>query len=173
MKKLILLILVLVVSCSGPRVVYDYDKKVSFDDFKTYNFYPEMKTGLSQLDDKRLFFQVDSVLQSKGFTKSETPSFYINMVSEEFLNDNRSSIGIGLGGTGRSVGVGVSGGIPIGNPQTNREIVFDLIDVERNELMWQASAISVVREKTTPIQKEAYFRNMIKKVFKKFPPEKK
>ncbi|NER15141.1 DUF4136 domain-containing protein [Leptobacterium flavescens] len=173
MKKLgVLLILCVVVSCGVPSVVYDYDKKTSFDQYKTYGIFPDIQTGLSELDNKRLFFQLDSVLQSKGFRRSVTPDFHINVVAEEYQDVNRNSVGIGIGGTGRNVGVGVSGGIPIGGSRLTQRVVFDLIDVKRNELFWQASAAAPVRTKTTPVQREEHFRKMVAKVFAKFPPKK-
>lgn len=164
-------VFLLICACSTPRVLYDYDKKVNFESYKTYGFYPEIQTGLSELDNKRLFFQLDSVLQLAGYIKSQTPDFYINITSQEYQGVNNNSVGIGIGGTGRNVGVGISGGIPIGGPQINQEIIFDLIDAKNNELFWQASSTSPLRTNLTPLKKEAHFRKIVGKVFKKFPPK--
>ena len=76
MKYLKLLVVLLIVSCATPRVAYDFDKKANFDTYKTYNFYPQIETGLNNLDNKRLFRQVDSILQSKGFKKAATPELH-------------------------------------------------------------------------------------------------
>ncbi len=172
MKHLRLLLVLLVISCSAPRVVYDFDKKASFDAYKTYNYYPQIETGLNDLDNKRLFAQVDSILQSKGFRKVTTPELHVNIVTNVFRGPNRSSVGIGIGGSGRNVGVGVSGGIPIGGPKVNQQIIFDLIDIKKNELIWQATSTTVLKENVTPEKKEAYFRAIVQKVFKGFPPKK-
>ena len=47
MKNLCYLLLVVVFACAGPRVAYDYDTQKDFSKYKTYNYYPDLKTGLS------------------------------------------------------------------------------------------------------------------------------
>ena len=55
----------LLVSCNAVRVNYDYEKDTDYSSYTTYNYYPEMKTGLSQLDTKRLLDAIDSTMQVK------------------------------------------------------------------------------------------------------------
>ena len=170
MKNFILLfLLVLLSSCTATKVAYDYDKKNDFTKYKTYNLYPDIETGFNQLNDKRLFFQIDSVMQVRGLKKSDTPDLHINIVSKEYQNTNSGTVGIGIGGTGRNVGVGVSGGVPVGAPRTYKQIVFDIIDVKRNELVWQAISDSPYNKDASPDQKDRFFFKLIEKVFKKFP----
>ena len=59
----ILLVVLCAISCSTVRVNYDFDKSVDFTNYSTYNYYPEMETGLSDLDSKRLFNAIDSTMQ--------------------------------------------------------------------------------------------------------------
>jgi len=49
----------LFISCNAVRVNYDYDKETDFSNYNTYNFYPDMQTGLTELDNKRLFKALD------------------------------------------------------------------------------------------------------------------
>ena len=49
-----LLLLLIVASCAPINVNYDYEKGTDFTQYKTYNYYSDMETGLSELDTKRL-----------------------------------------------------------------------------------------------------------------------
>ena len=87
MKNLGFLILImLLVSCGGVKVNYDYDKSTDFSNYTSYNYFSDMNSGLSQLDEKRLLRVLDSTLQSKGFLLTEEPDFYINIISSEYRN---------------------------------------------------------------------------------------
>ncbi|WP_420572306.1 DUF4136 domain-containing protein [Kordia sp.] len=166
-----LLLLILFVGCTAPRVVYDYDRNTSFETYKTYNFYPDIKTGLSDLDNKRLFRQADSILQSRGFVRTATPDFYINIEASAFQPDQNGGVGVGVGGGGRNVGGGISIGLPVGSKH-NQQLVFDFVDVRKDELYWQAIAEGYYKEKATPEEREAYFRMIILKILKGYPIKK-
>ncbi len=159
----------LLFSCGSVRVNYDYDSQTDFTYYKTYDYFENMRTGLSELDTKRLIKLVDSIMRSRGITYSETPDFYIDIQSESYRSPNRNTVGVGVGGTGRNVGGGVSVGIPVGGG-LSREIVFDFVDAKRNDLFWQAVSESNYRENASPDQREAKLREVVIKVMEGFPP---
>ena len=173
MRSLYLILLVFCfVSCSSVRVVYDYDKATEFTNYTTYGYYPDMETGMSQLDAKRLLIAVDGAMQQKGILFSEEPDLFINIQSRDFKNPSNSNVGVGVGGTGGSVGGGVSIGIPLGRAALEREIVFDLIDSQKDMLVWQAISESPFREGASPSVKEEKLQEIVNKVFSKYPPAK-
>ena len=165
----IVLIALLFVSC-GTSVGVDYDKEVDFSQYKTYNFFPSIDSGLNDLDDKRIMQATDSLLQERGFIKSETPQLYINFFAKEQITNSRNTIGIGVGSGGGNVGVGVSGGIPIGGRVIEQVITMDFIDVSNDDLVWQAVAETELKEKAKPVQKRKHFEEVISKILKKYPP---
>lgn len=165
-------LLMLFVACNAPRVVYDYDQNIDFTKYKTYNFFPDIETGLSELDDKRLFRQTDSIMQSRGFVRTATPDFYINVETSAFEPNQNSAVGVGVGGGGRNAGGGISIGLPIGNVKLNQQLVFDFVDVRKDELYWQAIAEGYYKEEATPEEREAYFRKILLKVLEEYPPKK-
>jgi len=173
MKTILLLCsMVLLYSC-GPSVYVDFEKNQDFSEFSTYKFYPDIDSGLNELDDKRVKYAIDSVLQQQGFTKSNFNRFYINFYANESVSNSRNTIGIGIGGGGGNVGVGVSGGIPIGGRTINQQLTIDIIDAHKDQqLVWQAVIEGDLKEKATPKQKEAYYYNILQKALKKFPPKK-
>jgi hypothetical protein len=164
------LLIVLFSSCASINVDYDYDSQADFSKYKTYNYYSDLDTGLSALDTKRLLDVLDNVLASKGMALSENPDFYINIQSEEYEDDQRNQIGIGVGGSGRNVGGGISVGIPVGETKLNREIIFDFID-NNNGLFWQAVARSSYRPDTNPDAREANLKAIVDKILLGYPPQ--
>ncbi len=168
----ILAVTLLLISC-GATVAVDYDQKVDFSTYYLYNFYPTIDSGLSELDDSRIMHFTDSLLQDRGFQKSETPQLLINFYASERVSASRNTIGIGIGSGGGNVGVGVSGGIPIGGRVVNQQLTIDFIDVQKDDLVWQAVAEGEKKERATPQQKEAYYLSVIQKILNKYPPVKK
>lgn len=162
--------LVLLSSC-GAAIAYDFDTEKDFTTFTTYNFYPSISSGLSELDDNRIYKITDSILQNKGFVKSQTPQLLVNFYSEEFTSRSRNTIGIGVGNTGRNTSVGVSGGIPIGGDEVNQTLTIDIIEEKSDMLVWQAIANGSYKAKATPQQKDIYYTKTLVKLFKPFPPK--
>ncbi len=165
-----LLFLVSVFSCSAVRVNYDFDKSVDFSNYSTYNYYPEIQTGLSDLDSRRLFNAIDSTMQMKGILLSEEPDFYINIQSKSFVTPGNSTVGVGLGGTSGNVGGGVSIGVPVGGPNLEREIIFDFVDSQKDALFWQATSFSNFSDNSSPNTRERKLNEIVAKVFSKYPP---
>ncbi|AXG70054.1 hypothetical protein KORDIASMS9_02283 [Kordia sp. SMS9] len=167
-----LLVFMLMVSCTAPKAVYDYDRKTDFSKYRTYNFFPDIDTGLSELNDKRIFRLTDSIMQARGFRRTATPDFYINIETAAFEPDQDAAVGVGVGGGGRNTGGGISIGLPIGSSKRNQEVVIDLVDVRQDQLFWQAIVEGYFKEEATPEERKAYFRAILLKAFEKFPPEK-
>ena len=129
-----------------------------------------MQTGLNELDTKRLLRAMDSVLQTKGIQFSEEADFLINIESREFQLPQRNTVGVGVGGSGRNVGGGVSIGLPIGAANRETEIVFDFVDSRKDALFWQAISESSLRDNASPSTKEKVLQEIVAKVFSKYPP---
>lgn len=174
MKNLAIILLVsILASCSPIRVNTDYDKTTNFDSYKSYNYYTPINTGLSELDTKRLMVALDAKMQSRGFTLSDSPDFVINIQSNEYQESQRNNVGVGLGGGGGNVGGGISIGIPVGQADVNRQIIFDFVDDSKSGLFWQAVSESSYNPNTKPEQREAQLQAIVEKVLSKYPPEKK
>lgn len=162
----------LIVSCAPIRVNYDYDKTTSFNNYKTYQYYADMETGLSELDTKRLLNAIDSKMKAKGFSVSENPDFFIDIKSAEYQAPQRQSVGVGVGGGGRNVGGGISIGLPIGQANVNRQITIDFVDENKKQLFWQAISESSFNPKGTPEKREVRLNAIVEKVLSEYPPEK-
>ena len=171
-KSVFLVVLFLMVSCGTIRVNYDYASETNFSGYATYNYYPDLDTGLSELDTKRLLRVVDSIMEVKGLTMTEDPDFFINIHSVSYRNNPNSTVGVGMGGTGGNVGGGVAVGIPLGSRNMSRDIIFDFVDAERDALFWQAVSTSNFNENASPSTRERLLRDVAARVFSKYPPAK-
>ncbi|ULC60197.1 DUF4136 domain-containing protein [Flaviramulus sp. BrNp1-15] len=167
----IIFLMLLIVSCAPIYVNYDYERSTDFSKYKTYNYYSNMETGLSELDTKRLLDALDAKLTAKGLSLSDTPDFFIDIKTVEYQGSPRQTVGVGLGGSGRNVGGGVSIGLPIGQNNVNRQITFDFVDENKNQLFWQAVSESSFNPNATPEKREERLNAIAEKVLLKYPPK--
>lgn len=171
MKQIKYIFLLLLISCSSSKVVYDYDSKVNFATYKTFNFFDDVGKGLNELDIKRITRELTVGLQQKGMKLSETPDIYINFLSKEKEAIRRNTIGVGIGGGG-NVGFGISGGIPIGAKKVNQQLTVDFVESKTNDLIWNGIANSEVKEKTSPEERLMHYKKIIAEILKGYPPNK-
>lgn len=163
-------LIVLMTSCAPILVNYDYDRQVDFNAYKTYQYYADIDTGLSELDTKRLLDAIDAQMASKGFSISENPDFFIDIKSTEFYKPQQSAVGVGLGGGGRNMGGGISIGIPVGQSNANRQLTIDFVDENKKQLFWQAVSEFSFTPSATPEAKETLFNTVTEKILSEYPP---
>lgn len=166
------LLVLLIIGCAPIRVNYDFDKTTEFTKYKTYNYYSDMKTGLSELDTKRFLDALDTQLKAKGIQLSNTPDFYIDIKSSDIQAAQRNSVGVGVGGGGGNVGGGVSIGIPIGQSGVNRQVTIDFVDENAKQLFWQAVGEYNFNPNAAVEKRESQIQAIIAKVLTEYPPEK-
>lgn len=165
------LFFLILTSCNAPQAVYDYDQQVNFSQYQTFDIYPDLLTGLSQLDEERLIKSARHQLQNKSLSHSANPDLYLNIYSEEYRQQSDSRLGIGVGGGSRNVGVGVSGGIPLGGPETYLRLTFDLIDAKTDALVWQAVVESSFDLNASPAERQRRFDQIVQKALANYPPK--
>lgn len=159
-------------SCNAPQAVYDYDERVDHSQFRSYDFYPELVSGLSPLDEDRLRASLELGMRNKVISKADPPDLFLNFYTEEYQQRSRNNLGIGIGGGGGNIGVGVSGGIPLGGSETYLRLTFDLIDAQNDELIWQAVVDSEFDRTASPKQRRSRFDKIVAKALEGYPPEK-
>ena len=172
MKAIKYTLLALFMTSCGTAVNYDYEKSTDFTKYKTYNYFDDMKTGLSMLDNKRIIRAIDSKLNTMGLTRSDDADFYIDIQTQEIQNRNNSNVAVGVGGGGGGGFGGVSVGVPLSGSQNSREIVIDFVDKRNGEkLFWRAISESAYRPNSSPEQREANFIKLVEKIFAGYPPK--
>ncbi len=155
---------VLLTSCNTVRVTYDFDRATDFNTYKTYNFHQKGidKLELNDLDKRRILAAIDVQMAAKGFTKSDNPQLYINVLasSKEKINIDNGYYG-GYWGS-------YWGGPSRVYQYTSGTIILDIVDNARNILVWQGAGsglnVSNLNSKSDDIPKA------IEEILAKFPP---
>lgn len=165
---LLFLFILLCSSCASVSVSTDYNPEAPLSDYKTYQYQSAEPTGLSELDEGRLYRVMDSVLQSKGWRKKPLPDVIIDVRSEIRAAQN-SNVGVGIGGTGRQAGGGLSVGVPVNSNSQRRMISFLFVDFRSNEVVWEARALGPFNEYWKPKKREQELRKVVLKTLGRYP----
>lgn len=165
-------LLFLLASCGTTFVNYDYETSTDFTQYKTYDYFGDMQTGLIKFDSIRIINAIDAKLSAMGFKRSESPDFYIDIQSKRLANRNSPNIGVGVGG-GRGGGFGgVSVGVPLNSNKYTREITIDFVDKDQNErLFWQAVSESTFKGNASVEKREMTIAKLVDKIFEGYPPK--
>ncbi|MEP3836455.1 MAG: DUF4136 domain-containing protein [Algibacter sp.] len=181
MKKLfttlpVLVLLLVVSSCSSVRVAADYDKEATFSDYKTFAFF---KTGIdkaeiSDLDKRRILRAIEAELLAKGFTKSENPDVLISLFtkSQQRVDVYNNSWGMGRWGWGGYGGFGPGWGWGWNQPSvstsTQGHLYIDIIDANKKELVWQGMGTGYLSRNMD--KKEERIKEFVSQIMEKYPP---
>ena len=193
MKKIknlvgLLLMAIMMSSCSSVRVATDYDKQTQFNDYKTFAFFkPGIdKAEISDLDKRRILRAIETELMAKGMTKSEDPDMLISIFTKsnqrvDVFNNAWGWGGWGWGGFGGWGWGGWGWGPGFWGPgwgwggsqvstSTEGVLFIDFIDNEKKELIWQGSGKGTLIVDNAE-KKEARINEFVTKMMTQFPPE--
>ena len=169
LKLLSLIILITLSSCSSVMVNADYDKKVSFTNYKSYAY---LKSGIdkaeiSDLDKKRILNAIDEVMPAKGLSKSDTPDVLISIFTKERERvDVHQNFGWGWGW-----GWNPYWGMGFNSVYTTPEgtLFIDIIDAKTKELVWQGEGSGYLTKNIE--KKEARIKEFVSKILEQYPPK--
>ncbi len=184
MKKLlkftpILVLAILLSSCSSVRVAADYDREANFDQYKTFAFFkPGIdKAEISDIDKRRILRAIEAELLAKGMTKSENPDMLVSIFtkSNQRVDVYNNAWGYGAWGWGgyNRWGWGWNPGWGRSNVSTSTEgmLFIDFIDANKKELIWQGSGTGYLVTNNVE-KKEARIKEFVAKTLEQFPPSK-
>jgi hypothetical protein len=163
----LLLMMLLLVSCNTPKVFTDYASETNFRDYKSFNFYTTDNSGLSPLDQDRVYVTLVDTLVAKGFQERLIPDFKINFFAEVFQQTSDSNFGIGIEGYAGGIGTTVS-------PQSSRRTIaltVEFADGLTNSLFWQGVVEARFKENLKGKAREEFIQNLVSEILKKYPPE--
>lgn len=172
-KILPLLLLFVLASCSSVRVNYDYDKKATFENYKTYAYHKSGidKVEISDLDKRRILYAIDEQLAAKGFSKSETPDVLINFFTKEREQVDVNQFNMGWGyGWGFGWSPWMWGNNTSVNRYTEGTLTIDIIDAKKKELIWQGQGEGVLTGNAD--KKDKLINEFVTKILAQYPPKK-
>jgi len=176
MKKLLFLasVMFLAASCSSVKVTSDYDKTAGFASYKTYAFTQEaMNLPLDDLNKNRIITAVSNELAAKGFTKSEKPDVLIDIKIK--TEKQQTATATNSGGYGYGYRYGWGGGFSTTtinyDTYTDGTMFIDMIDVSKNQLVWQGRGTKTIDENASAKKREENLNYAIKQIFATYPPK--
>ncbi len=153
----------LVSSCVSVKVITDYDPQVDFKQYTSFAFYkPGIdKAEISDLDKKRIMRAIEAEMILKGYTKSEEPDILISIVTKEkermqTWNNNPWNPWWGVGPTNVST-------------RTEGILYIDIINAEKNELIWQGKGTGPLIEDMD--EKQERINKFVKQILADYPPD--
>ena len=169
----VLMLFVLIASCSSVKVASDYDKAADFNQYKTFAFF---KTGIdkaeiSDLDKRRMLRAIESEMMAKGFTKSENPDLLVSIFTKSRDKVNVYNNNYGYGPYGYGWGWSPyywNAGYNNVSTSTEGTLYVDLIDANKKELVWQGMGVGYLSERMD--KKEERIKEFVAKIMEKYPP---
>lgn len=168
-QSLLVILFFTLASCSSVYVNADYDKTVDFTKYKTFAYMKEgiNKLEISDLDKRRILRAVDEQMLAKGFIKSETPDFLVNIFTKSHEEVSVHS-GWGYGwGYGYYPYYGY-GGYPYVSSSVEGTLYIDFIDAKKNELFWQGIGSGYLTQDVD--RKEQRINEFVTQVLAQYPP---
>lgn len=172
MKNFIFLILfsVIITSCQSIRVVSDYDSTIDFKQFKTFAFHKSGidKVDISDLDKKRILNAIEKQMVAKGYTLSETPDVWVNIITKatEKVYVNQFNHGWGWGWNPWFYG---GPNYTTSSSVIEGTLYIDIIDAKKNELIWQGIGEGALTQ--NPKEKEARINEFVAQILAIYPPQ--
>jgi hypothetical protein len=171
------LLLIFIIGCSGISVTHDYDQKEDFTKFKTFNWMPQPKAIVGDIQtaqlnnslfDQRLKSAVDDGLQEKGLQLvEENPDFLI-----VYHTGVKDKVNITDWGYGYGPYWGPWGGPVDVQQYTEGTLIIDFVDAEDNQLMWRGTATKALASKPSPEKAEQVIKQIVQKLLTNYPPVK-
>ena len=151
MKNITLLLITLILSsCSSIKVFSDYDRNIDFSNYETFAYFkPEIdKVDISDLDKRRILKALDSEMNLKGLSKSETPDLLIGFTTkakEQIYVNTGNNFGWGWG-WGFNPWFWGNGGYNSVSTRTEGTLYVNIIDAATKQLIWQGKGRGGINE---------------------------
>jgi hypothetical protein len=170
-----------VLACSSSRIQTDFDHQADFSSFSTFSWYQAKQNGgptegPSQIIDGRIRRAIAENLVANGFSQAATGesdllvTYYTSLNSQMQFRTTGWGYGHGWGwGPYWGVGYGFWPGWTTTTVHNYHEgtIIIDIIDREKNQLVWRGVTTRVLGKKSHSDEKTD---QSMARVFNNFPP---
>ncbi len=164
-----IILFVSVAGCTGIRVSTDFDRKVDFLKYKTFNFSKESDKGtLNDLNIRRLKDAITKEMVAKGFEVSSTPDILVNTFVKGRTHYTAMANTTSFGGPFMYMrGWGSSNTYVDVDKSIEGTLFIDLIDVVEKKMIWEGVAEGLVNPRTNT--REEKINTIVQQIFKTFP----
>ncbi len=186
-------ILVLTATClacgGGVKINTDYNQMIDYGQFETYAFMPvEDRPDENELISARIRNAISANVEEGGFRKVDDPNRADLWVAWHLMLDEKfSTTTTGGGYTGGYYGAygrgywgrygyggggyGMSTSYTTVNEWTEGTLVIDVIDRDKDILIYRATAESKIRENVDPQERTERINDAVARMMADFPPE--
>jgi hypothetical protein len=159
-------------ACSGISTTADWDESYDFSALSTYAWTEqELEGGVSEIMLRRMYAAVDNDLAAKGFAKADVYTADVLLAYHTGTQDRQQYDTYGYGAGGWWGGYW-GGGMTTTSVRTYTEgtLILDVIDREKNELVWRGSATKTIDQMDSPEQRVQTIQEAVGRLLKDFPP---
>lgn len=179
--RLLLLILLCLVlnSCSRIRVSLDFAPDYPFTSSMTYNWHRTLQTakaGLLLEDDllaKRFTDSVNHNLQSRQIELNKTPDLLVScsytIIGKIYSEPVLTRAGFGVEHYGRLAGFGIYGGTNIHQYEEGK-LIISFHETTTDRLVWKGIGTREVYTHFSPKALDKFVKNLVNEVLEQFPP---
>ena len=161
---------------SGPKIFTNQSPTAEFSAYKTYNYESVLGTdernGYRSILSNYLIAATDREMQSRGYSKSDTPDMVLNFyvhTKEKISTTSSPSMSTGGYYGYRSPYYGAYGGYETRTTQyTEGTLNVDIVDNQKDQLAWEGVAVGRVNDDVRE-NLEAAANSAIGEVLSKFP----
>jgi len=169
--------------CSTVKVVTDFDTEASFHSYKTFAWLPgpEKATGIARIDNpllaKRIRKSVTRQLQLQSYVEADASSadmlvgYHISLEQKVDVTTMNDYYGYGRRSS-RAWGGSMAHSRTMVHVYETGTLVIDLVDRQRNELVWRGSGESRLTPNPTPEEIDKKVTEVVGAILAKFPPSK-
>lgn len=167
----ILVILILLTSCSTIKVAADYDTSADYSQYKTFAFYKKgiEKVDISDLDKRRIIRAIEAELLAKGMTISEKPDIVVNIFAKSTkkvtIHNNYYYGGYYYW---RPYYYGPNYGTYISQYEEGT-LFIDFIDNTKKEMVWQGIGKGALKM-SNAMEKDENVKEFVKLILAQYPP---
>jgi hypothetical protein len=158
--------------CSGISTTSDWDESYDFSALSTYAWTDQgVEGGVSEIMLRRMYVAVDDDLATKGFSKADLNTADVLLAYHTGTQDQQQYDTYGYGSGGWWGGYW-GGGMTTTTVRTYTEgtLILDVVDREKNELVWRGSASKTIDQMDSPEQRVATIQKAVGDMLKDFPP---
>jgi hypothetical protein len=170
----IFIILTLVLSaCKSTQVYSDYDPSAKFDAYSNFMVLEHMKSlPLKDNTKQWIHSAIQKQMNIRGYSENKNPDLLVKIMIKSETKETTSlqrNDDFYWGSTYYPYGWGLNTGIEriSYNTHTEGTIIIDVIDREKKELIWQASASGAAKKNKT-LDEDAV-NKIIQKIFSTYP----
>src|SRR5690606_35358959 len=167
----LILLAVVITSCSTVRVASDYDQRANFNQYQSYAFFkPGIdKAEISDLDKRRILRAIEQEMAAKGFTKSDSePDLLVSIFTKTKENVNIYQNNMyGYYGWGWNPWYWGMGPNTLSTTSEGTRY-SELIAAEGKELVWQGMGTAALARDVN--KKQERINEIVQMILEKHPP---